>query len=191
MSNSKPATSWGDITSYKVDEHEGGYDVMDAYHGLPLNCTVERCSGNWLVEIVPLLKESSAVIISRFGCHPVRQIPFPELGYTEDRYVALAGTLVVDGVLACDYDDVIIYGDLPGNAPECDSYVMLWMDRSGKCSAARIQKSNWPGLTLEEFKSFHIDSLHASYQEGWIHNDEFKYAVIVEIPGEFKSITYP
>jgi len=185
------AKSWGDLTNYKLETHDSGYDVMDEYKGIPASCEIERCSGDWLVQAATLAKSTTAIMISRFGLDPQREVPFAEILDPVARYKALADTLVVDTVLHCSYDDVVVYGDLPGNLAEWDSYVMLWMDRSGKCSCARIQKQYWPDLTLEQFKAFHIESLRSSYVDGWIHNDGFPEAIITEIPGEFASIVYP
>jgi hypothetical protein len=185
------AKSWDDITSYKVEDHDSGYDVMKEYGGIPASCTIDRCSGDPLVHAASFIKEGSAIMISRFGFDIGRDVPLAEILDPVERYKALAATLVVDNVLHCSHDDVVVYGDLKGNLPEWDSYVMLWMDRSGKCSCARIQKKYWPNLTLDQFKAFHIESLRRSYAEGWIHNDEFPEAIITEIPGEFASIVYP
>jgi hypothetical protein len=186
----RTATSWEDLLGYKVEEHGSGYDVMKEYGGIPASCDIERCSGDPLVEAVILTVKRSAVLISRFGFDQ-REVPFAEIDDPVERYKAIADTLVKDNVLHCSHDDVIVYGDLPGNLSEWDSFVMCWMDRSGKCSVARIQKKYWPTLTLEEFKAFHIDYLRQIYAGGWIHNDEFPEAIITEIPGEFAEIQYP
>jgi hypothetical protein len=176
----------------KLEQIESGYDVIRECGGIPQSCYIERCDGGPLVLLARILHKKSAVMISRFGLTDRgEEQPYPEITDLSKRYEAIAATLVKDGVLECTVDDVIVYGYLQGDQPVYDSFVMLWMDRSGKCSVARVMADHWPTVNMEQFKAFHLNYLRETYQGGWVHNDETPEAIITEIPGEFNSIRYP
>lgn len=187
-----PAPTWGDLEA-GLDEHEFGYDIVRQYGGIPPKCYITYGPSEPIIAIMPILKNLSAVLISRYGLNNRhRDFPFPWLSTDlPARYKAIADSSVRNDVLRCTIDDVVIYGELKGDKPAWDSFLMFWMDRSGKCSLARVMKSDHPDVTLEQFKAAHIEELKSSYADGWKFNDELDAAIITDIPGHFTSIQYP
>lgn len=187
-----PAPTWGELEA-GLDEHEFGYDVVRLYGGIPPKCYIVYGPSEPLIDIIPILKNLSAVLISRYGLNARgRDFPFPWLANDlPARYKAIADTSIRTDLLRCNHDDVVIYGELKGDQPAWDSFLMLWMDRSGKCSLARVMKDDHPEVTLEQFKATHIQHLKESYADGWKFNDELAEPIITDIPGSFTRIQYP